>query len=150
MLRFRPAVLFFICAGLPIENRPSASNTAVGILFLISTAANTILLYADATLPPAPPRHRNVLSARRFALFTLCEQMLVLLWVPTTALTVGITRVLLIRVLMISQAGLLDTLGLAMLSPQLRATLLGRPLPMEVPRHARKVAPLPIIRLELI
>ena len=108
MLRYRPAVLFSICAGLPVENRPSASNTALGVLFLISTAANTILLYAEATLPPAPSRRRNVLSARRFALFTFSEQMLVLLWVPATALTVGITRVLLIRVLMISQAGLLD------------------------------------------
>ena len=152
MLLLQPTVLFFVCAGLPIETRPSPNTTALGILFLISTLANTLLLYADATLPPALPRRRNVLSARRFALFTLCEQLLVLLWAPVTALTAGITRALLTRVLMISQAGLLDTLGLALLSPQMRAALLGRRWRVTTPRRPKKVAaqPVPIIRLELI
>ncbi|KAF0310247.1 hypothetical protein FJT64_018715 [Amphibalanus amphitrite] len=150
-MKYRPAVLFFVCAGLTIENRPSPNNTALGVLFLISTAANTLLLYADATLPPAPPRHRNVLSARRFALLTLCEQLLVLLWVPASALTAGVTRALLIRVLMIGQAGLMDTVGLALISPQLRLVLLGRRRrPVTPRRRAHKVAPVPTIRLELI
>ncbi|KAF0307968.1 hypothetical protein FJT64_020765 [Amphibalanus amphitrite] len=150
ILKYKPAVLFFVCAGLPIKNHPSPSNTIVGVLFLISTAANTLLLYADATLPPAPPRHRNVLSGRRFALLTLCEQLLVLLWVPTSALTAGVTRALLIRLLMIGQAGLMDTVGLALISPQLRMVLLGRQRRPATPRRSQKVAPLPIIRLELI
>ena len=148
----QPAVLFFVCTGLPIESRPSPNTTALGILFLISTAANTVLLYADATLPPAPPsRGYNAVSGRQFALFTLCEQLLVLLWVPSTALTEGISRALLTRVLMIGQAGLLDTLGLALVSPQMRAALLGRRWRQAAQRRSRKVAaPVPVIRLELI
>ncbi|KAF0314233.1 hypothetical protein FJT64_015337 [Amphibalanus amphitrite] len=150
-MKYIPTIPFYICAGLPIENRPSPNNTALGVLFLISTAANTLLLYADATLPPALPRHRNVLSARRFALLTLCEQLLVLLWVPASALTAGVTRALLIRVLMIGQAGLMDTVGLALISPQLRLVLLGRRRrPVTPRRRAHKVAPVPTIRLELI
>ena len=150
VLRYQPTIPFYICTGLPIASRPSGNTTALGVLFLVSMAASTLLLYADATLPPAPPRHRNVLSARRFAVFTLCEQLLVLLWVPATALTAGFTRALLTRVLMIGQAGLLDTLGLALLSPQLRAVLLGRQWRPASPRRAPKVAPVPVIRLELI
>ena len=150
--RYEPTIFFYMCSSLPIRSPSmgSPNTTALGVLFLISIAANTILLYADATLPPAPPRRRNVLSARRFALFTLCEQMLVMLWMPATALTAGITRALLIRVLMISQAGLLDTLGLILVSPQLRAALLGRRRPREELLRTQKVAPVPIIRLELI
>ena len=150
VLMFKPTIPYYICAGLPIVNQPNPNTTALGVLLLISTLANTLLLYADATLPPALPRRRNVLSARRFALFTLCEQLLVLLWAPVTALTAGITRALLTRVLMISQAGLLDTLGLALLSPQMRAVLFGRPQRLTAPRRAPKVAPVPTIRLELI
>ncbi|KAF0295147.1 hypothetical protein FJT64_007280 [Amphibalanus amphitrite] len=130
--------------------RPNSNNTAVGILLLISTAANTLLLYADATLPPAPPRHRNVLSARRFALLTLCEQLLVLLWAPGSALTAGVTRALLIRVLMIGQAGLMDTVGLALISPQLRLVLLGGRQQRPRRKRTKRVAPVPVIRLELI
>ncbi|KAF0294148.1 hypothetical protein FJT64_008165 [Amphibalanus amphitrite] len=146
----QPGVPFLICVGLPVDKRPSPNTTAVGVLLLISTAANTLLLYADATLPPAPPRHRNVISARCFAVLTLCEQLLILLWAPASALTAGVTRSLLTRVLMIGQAGLMDTVGLALISPQLRLALLGGRRTRPRCRRAKKVAPVPIIRLELI
>ncbi|KAF0312310.1 hypothetical protein FJT64_016915 [Amphibalanus amphitrite] len=146
----QPGISYFVCSGLPVVKRPNSNNTAVGILLLISTAANTLLLYADATLPPAPPRHRNVLSARRFALLTLCEQLLVLLWAPGSALTAGVTRALLIRVLMIGQAGLMDTVGLALISPQLRLVLLGGRQQRPRRKRTKRVAPVPVIRLELI